>query len=101
METEWLIQQALTALMAGRTTLIIAQRLRTLKMADTVLVLDEGRIVQRGNHRELIEQPGMYRRIYDLQLCDQETALAENDSGMVVDRSARDLPAALAPKTSP
>jgi ATP-binding cassette subfamily B protein len=76
METEWLIQQALAALMAGRTTLIIAQRLRTLKMADTILVLEHGRIVQRGTHRELLEQPGLYRRIYDLQWRDQDVALA-------------------------
>ncbi len=60
--------------MAGRTTLIIAQRLRTLKMADTILVLEQGRIVQRGTHRELVEQPGLYRRIYDLQLRDQDEA---------------------------
>lgn len=72
METEFLIQRALSALMAGRTTFIIAQRLRTLKQADTILVLDEGRIVQRGTHDDLVEQPGLYRRIYDLQLRDQE-----------------------------
>jgi ATP-binding cassette subfamily B protein len=72
METEYLIQQALTDLMAGRTTFVIAQRLRTLKQADVVLVLDAGRIVQRGTHDELVAQPGIYRRIYDLQLRDQE-----------------------------
>jgi ABC-type multidrug transport system fused ATPase/permease subunit len=59
--------------MAGRTTLIIAQRLRTLKQADTILVLASGRIVQRGTHDELVTQEGLYRRIYDLQLRDQET----------------------------
>lgn len=72
METEFLIQQALTDLMAGRTTFVIAQRLRTLKQADTILVLADGRIVQRGTHDELVAQPGLYRRIYDLQLRDQE-----------------------------
>jgi ATP-binding cassette subfamily B protein len=72
METEYLIQQALTELMAGRTTFVIAQRLRTLKRADTILVLEGGRIVQRGTHDELVAQPGLYRRIYDLQLRDQE-----------------------------
>ena len=72
METEFLIQQALTALMAGRTTFVIAQRLRTLKQADTILVLEDGRIVQRGTHDELVAQPGLYCRIYDLQLRDQE-----------------------------
>ena len=72
METEYLMQQALTELMVGRTTFVIAQRLRTLKQADTILVLDAGRIVQRGTHDELVAQPGLYRRIYDLQLRDQE-----------------------------
>ena len=72
METEYLMQQALSALMAGRTTFVIAQRLRTLKQADTILVLEEGRIVQRGTHDALLAQPGLYRRIYDLQLRDQE-----------------------------
>jgi ABC-type multidrug transport system fused ATPase/permease subunit len=72
METEYLIQQALTELMADRTTFVIAQRLRTLKQADTILVLEEGRIVQCGTHEELLVQPGLYRRIYDLQLRDQE-----------------------------
>jgi hypothetical protein len=46
-------------------------------MADTILVLEQGRLVQRGTHRELLEQPGLYRRIYDLQLRDQEGTLAE------------------------
>jgi ATP-binding cassette subfamily B protein len=72
METEFLIQQALAELMAGRTTFVIAQRLRTLKQADTILVLERGRLVQRGTHDELVAQPGLYRRIYDLQLRDQE-----------------------------
>jgi ABC-type multidrug transport system fused ATPase/permease subunit len=72
METEFLIQQALAELMAGRTTFVIAQRLRTLKQADTILVLERGRLVQRGTHDELVEQSGLYRRIYDLQLRDQE-----------------------------
>jgi ATP-binding cassette subfamily B protein len=71
-ETEHLIQQALQRLMEGRTTFVIAQRLLTLKNADLILVLDHGKIVQRGTHRELLEQPGLYRDIYDLQLKDQE-----------------------------
>ena len=72
METEFLIQQALAELMVGRTTLVIAQRLRTLKQADMILVLERGRLVQRGTHDELVDQPGQYQRIYDLQLRDQE-----------------------------
>ncbi len=71
-ETEHLIQQALNSLMEGRTTFIIAQRLLTLKNADQIFVLDAGRIIERGRHDELLAQGGMYRRIYDLQLRDQE-----------------------------
>jgi ATP-binding cassette subfamily B protein len=72
METEFLIQQALAELMVGRTTIVIAQRLRTLKQADMILVLERGRLVQCGTHDTLVEQPGQYQRIYDLQLRDQE-----------------------------
>ncbi len=75
-ETEHLIQQALTVLMQGRTTFVIAQRLLTLKSADQILVLDRGSIVQRGRHDELLAQGGLYRQIYDLQLRDQEEFLA-------------------------
>ncbi len=71
-ETEYLIQQALQTLMAGRTTFVIAQRLQTLIDADQILVLDGGRIVQRGTHETLIADGGLYKEIYDLQLRDQE-----------------------------
>jgi ATP-binding cassette subfamily B protein len=71
-QTEMLIQAALDRLMAGRTTFVIAQRLSTVRQADQILVLDKGRIVQRGRHTELLQQPGLYRLIYDLQLRDQE-----------------------------
>ena len=71
-ETEHLIQQALETLMEGRTTFVIAQRLLTLKSADCILVLDEGEIVERGTHSELLAHNGLYRQIYDLQLRDQE-----------------------------
>jgi ATP-binding cassette, subfamily B, multidrug efflux pump len=72
METEKLIQQALTHLMEGRTTFVIAHRLSTIHRADLILVLDHGRIVERGTHQALLEQGGLYREIYDLQLKDQE-----------------------------
>ncbi len=71
-ETEYLIQQALDVLMEGRTTFIIAQRLVTLKNADYILVLDNGRIVERGKHDTLLARDGLYKEIYDLQLKDQD-----------------------------
>ena len=71
-ETEHLIQQALATLMEGRTTFVIAQRLVTLKNADKILVIDQGRVVQRGTHEELLAEGGLYKEIYDLQLKDQE-----------------------------
>ena len=73
-ETEHLIQQALSEVMKDRTTFVIAQRLKTLQTADQILVLERGRIVQRGTHDELIEEEGLYREIYDLELRDQEEA---------------------------
>ena len=76
METEHLIQRALGSLMHGRTSFVIAQRLTTVKSADQVLVMDHGRIVQRGTHAALLAEPGPYREIYDLQLRDQEEAIA-------------------------
>ena len=72
METEYLIQQALEAAMRGRTTFIVASRLRTIKNADQILVLDHGRIVERGTHETLVKQGGPYARLYDLQLREQE-----------------------------
>ncbi|MFQ5408878.1 MAG: ABC transporter ATP-binding protein [Anaerolineales bacterium] len=75
-ETEHLIQLALAELMKGRTTFVIAQRLLTLKNADCILVLDGGRIVERGTHTELLTRDGLYRQIYDLQLKDQEVFAA-------------------------
>ena len=79
-ETEHLIQQALDELMIGRTTFIIAQRLLTLKRADCILVLDQGQIVERGTHEELLEGSGLYRQIYDMQLRDQEEFVALQES---------------------
>jgi ATP-binding cassette subfamily B protein len=71
-QTEYLIQEALAKLMIGRTTFVIAQRLTTVQRADQILVMDDGRIVERGTHRDLLAQGGIYRDIYHLQLEDQE-----------------------------
>ncbi|MBO9131400.1 ABC transporter ATP-binding protein [Bacillus sp. 165] len=72
METEHQIQLALQEAMKNRTTFIIAHRISSLKHADEILVLDEGKIVERGTHEQLIQQSGPYKRIYDIQYRDQK-----------------------------
>ncbi len=71
-ETEWEIQQALRDAMVGRTTFVIAQRVSTLKDANEILVLEDGAVVERGTHLSLIEHGGIYARLYELQLKNQE-----------------------------
>ena len=66
-ESERLVQQALERLMRERTVLVIAHRLSTVQHADRIVVLEQGRVVASGTHRELLEQEGLYRRLYDLQ----------------------------------
>jgi ATP-binding cassette subfamily B protein len=66
-ETEAAIREALMGLTPKRTTFIIAHRIQSVMNADLILVMDKGRIIQKGTHEELVAQDGMYRRIYDLQ----------------------------------
>jgi ATP-binding cassette subfamily B protein len=77
-ETESLIQKAFERLMQGRTTFVIAHRLGTVRRADLILVMDKGRIVARGKHRELLHSSPLYNEIYHRQLKPQE-----NDVGQV------------------
>jgi ATP-binding cassette subfamily B protein len=91
-QTEFLIQQALNELMKGRTTFVIAQRLRTVMRADEILVLQNGRVVQRGKHTELLEQEGLYRRIFDLELRDQEEALGRPAPASVAAANSKPSP---------
>ena len=67
MESEKLVQQALDKVMEKRTCIIIAHRLSTIKSADLILVLSDGKVVERGNHRDLIIQNGVYKRLFELQ----------------------------------
>ena len=76
-ETEYLIQQALQVTMVDRTSVVIAHRLSTVKNADRIVVLDRGQIVEIGKHEELLALNGIYKRIYDTQLADQEEAAEE------------------------
>jgi ATP-binding cassette, subfamily B, bacterial MsbA len=75
-ESERLVQQAIDRLMAERTVLVIAHRLATVRDADEIVVLEAGRVVQRGTHDQLFRVGGLYRRLYDLQFRDQEPVLA-------------------------
>jgi ATP-binding cassette subfamily B multidrug efflux pump len=76
-ETEELIQDALKKLMQGRTSIIIAHRLSTIQDVDRIMVMRKGKLIEQGNHFELLEQPdGYYRRLYELQYQGQQAAEA-------------------------
>jgi ATP-binding cassette subfamily B protein len=74
-ETEALIQDALRLLLEGRTAIVIAHRLSTVQHVDEILVMHKGRIRERGSHQALLEQRGLYWRLYQLQYKDQELHL--------------------------
>lgn len=83
-QTEKLIQAALDTLMEGRTTFVIAHRLSTVRRADMILVMDRGRIVQRGTHDGLLREGGLYKEIHDLQLVGHATFSEEMEALEVV-----------------
>ena len=72
--TEILIQNALDELCVGRTTLVVAHRLSTIKNADEIAVVDDGRIIEQGSHEELMARDGEYRKLYQLQFRDMDVA---------------------------
>ena len=69
-ETESLITNALEKLMEGRTTIMVAHRLSTIQHADKIIVMHKGKIKESGSHQELLQQNGLYKKLYDLQLVD-------------------------------
>ncbi len=75
-ETEHLIQDALNKALAGRTSFIIAHRLSTIRSADRILVIDKGKIVEEGNHKQLIKKKGYYYRLYTNQLIEEQGKMA-------------------------
>ena len=74
-ENEVLIQEAISRLIAGKTVLVIAHRLRTIVDADQIIVLENGQIAEFGSHKELMEKTGTYRRLYEIQTKSQEWAV--------------------------
>jgi subfamily B ATP-binding cassette protein MsbA len=81
-ETEVLIQRALGEVLRGRTTLVIAHRLSTIRQADQILVLERGRIVERGTHATLLAAGGVYRGLYAAQFAGQEAFQAQIDRAL-------------------
>src|SRR5262249_20634343 len=71
-ESEFMVQQALAALMQGRTVLVIAHRLATVRNADRIVVIHDGRIAETGRHDELLARDGLYRRLHALQMAPSE-----------------------------
>jgi len=78
-ESEALVQSALHNLMAGRTVLVIAHRLSTVRRADRIVVLEGGTIIDIGTHEQLISRAGTYRRLYELQFAEAEPLRATID----------------------
>lgn len=89
-ETEVLIQKAIDVLVQNRTTFVIAHRLSTTQSADLIVVLDEGRIVEMGNHEELLVRNGLYARLYQVQFRLQAVDSEVDDSGQPSDRAMDD-----------
>ena len=87
-ETEMYIQQALDRVMRGRTVFVIAHRLSTIRNADQILVLNHGRIVERGTHEGLLDQGGHYRELYEIQFADLSHAPGTNGHGSHVSADA-------------
>jgi ATP-binding cassette subfamily B protein len=81
-ESEVAVQRALEAALEGRTSLVIAHRLSTIRGADQILVMDQGQVVQRGTHHELMAQGGLYKVLHDTQFRtgEQELGSAGEDA---------------------
>ena len=73
-ESEAAVQQALRETLAGRTSLVIAHRLSTVREADQLLVIDDGRVVEHGTHGQLLAENGLYAELYRTQFADQDVA---------------------------
>ncbi|RKY17057.1 MAG: ABC transporter ATP-binding protein, partial [Planctomycetota bacterium] len=76
-ESEKAVQEALSRLIRGRTCIIVAHRLSTVRDADRIIVIDEGIVVEQGTHEELMARNGLYRRLYDIQHQSQPVEASE------------------------
>ncbi len=83
------IQRALDRVMRGRTVFVIAHRLSTIRNADQILVLDHGRIVERGTHEELLARGGHYRELYEIQFADMAAPVTNGKIGATPAQSVR------------
>ena len=82
-ETEHQFQSAIGELIKNRTTLVITQRLSTIKYATQIIVMDKGEIVERGTHKELLKKGGLYRHLYETQLLEQEYPIMDDISQVI------------------
>jgi ABC-type multidrug transport system fused ATPase/permease subunit len=73
--SEKLVVDALNSLMKGKTSIVIAHKLSTIRFADVIFVVDEGKIIERGNHMELLKQSGVYAKLHELQLQREEATI--------------------------
>jgi ATP-binding cassette subfamily B protein len=87
-ESEAAVQEALSGALAGRTSLVIAHRLSTVREADQLLVVEDGRIVERGTHRDLLSAGGLYAELYRTQFADQDERAANGHGAPDAGRNA-------------
>jgi ATP-binding cassette subfamily B protein len=82
-ESEYAVQSAVAKLLAGRTTIVIAHRLSTIHSADQILVLEDGKLVERGKHDELLSLGGLYARLYQRQFASERvpSSVSEAENG--------------------
>jgi len=73
-ESERLVQEAIDRLMSGRTVIVIAHRLSTIRHADQIVVLDQGKVMQKGEHEALLREGGLYAELYNLQFDSRQKA---------------------------
>jgi len=95
--TELLVQQAMAALRSDRTSFVIAHRLSTIRDADTILVMEAGKIVEQGNHEELLKVQGAYYRLYQSQFSGPAEDVDANPATAAIPAATGGIPLTAAP----